>query len=99
MGDFGRKEVLVPKLDMTYLWKRSRIDPKYWPELIDCQEWADELFEWHDAYPDDLLMPDRDAVFLSKHLPPTFASALLRRHLIRRTALRMMYARLGRPIS
>lgn len=88
----------APKLVMTELWRRSRIDPACWENLLYAQSWADELFEHHGAYPSELLAPESELVVISAYMPPTFASAMLRRHLIRRNALRKLYARAGRPI-
>jgi hypothetical protein len=82
----------MPKLVMTDLWRQSRIDPKYWGELIWCQEWADEVMELG-AYPDD--EPDQNLIFLSKYMPPTFASAMLRKRLIRGQAMKLWAQRKG----
>lgn len=82
---FSRPAVIAPKVVMTDLWRQSRIDPRSWTDLLNAQQYADELMELG-AYPDDLL--DKDLVFLSRFLPPTLASAMLRRRLIRGIATR-----------
>lgn len=82
----GIPVVHMPKLVMTDLWHQSRIDPAYWGDLIWCQRYADDLFNLTEAYPRDAL--DKDLIFLSRHMPPTFASAMLRTRLTRGVAIR-----------
>jgi len=97
-GAVGRTVVQMPKLVMTDLWRRSRIDPRVWPELQFAQAWADELFlDPGDCYPERLL--DKDLFLLAAHMPPTFSSAMLRRRLLRGVSLRRMAERGGEPVA
>jgi len=74
-----------PKVLSTDLWVLSRIDPRVWAQLQWCQRFADECME-SGAFPDRC--SDRDLIFLSHHLPPTFGVAMLRQRLVRGLATR-----------
>jgi hypothetical protein len=86
-----------PKVLMTDLWMKSRIDPRSWENLMFAQEYANFLFIDGDAYPEDCL--DRDLFTLAKYMPPTFGVAMLRRRLLRGVAMRKWAERKGWPIS
>jgi len=100
--DFTKKGVPppvgdAPKIVMTDLWFKSRIDPGAWEGLMYAQAYADALFLDGPCYPEDCL--DRDLFVLAEYMPPTFGVAMLRRRLLRGIALRKWAQRKGWPIA